>query len=57
MYLSLIRSKCCERLRCGLHSRAVFFNRETAKIDAVIAKVRDAINKLKEYRTALISAR
>jgi type I restriction enzyme, S subunit len=29
---------------------------ETAKIDALIAKVRDGIEKLKEYRTALISA-
>ncbi len=29
---------------------------ETAKIDALIGKVREAIEKLKEYRTALISA-
>ena len=33
-----------------------FLDRETAKIDALIAKVREAIERLKEYRTALISA-
>jgi restriction endonuclease S subunit len=31
-------------------------DRETAKIDALIAKVREAIERLQEYRTALISA-
>jgi len=31
-------------------------DRETAKIDALVAKVREGIEKLKEYRTALISA-
>ncbi len=31
-------------------------DRETAKLDALIAKVREGIEKLKEYRTALISA-
>ena len=35
---------------------AVFLDRETAKIDALIEKVHNAIEKLKEYRTALISA-
>ncbi|MCX7865986.1 MAG: nucleotidyl transferase AbiEii/AbiGii toxin family protein [Limisphaera sp.] len=35
---------------------AAFLDRETRKIDALIAKVRDAIELLKEYRTALISA-
>lgn len=35
---------------------AVYLDRETAKIDALIAKVRQAIETLKEYRTALISA-
>jgi type I restriction enzyme S subunit len=35
---------------------ATFLDRETAKIDALIAKVREAIERLKEYRTALISA-
>ena len=35
---------------------AAFLNNETAKIDALIAKVREGIEKLKEYRTALISA-
>ena len=35
---------------------ATYLDRETAKIDALIAKVRQAINHLKEYRTALISA-
>jgi type I restriction enzyme S subunit len=33
-----------------------FLDRETAKIDALIAKIREAIARLKEYRTALISA-
>lgn len=35
---------------------AAFLERETAKIDALIAKIRDAIDRLKELRTALISA-
>ena len=34
----------------------LFLDRETAKIDALVAKVRDAIDRLKELRTALISA-
>jgi type I restriction enzyme S subunit len=33
-----------------------YLDRETAKIDALAAKVRQAIETLKEYRTALISA-
>jgi type I restriction enzyme S subunit len=33
-----------------------YLDRETAKIDALIAKIREGIEKLKEYRTALISA-
>ena len=35
---------------------AAFLDRETARIDALVAKVRDAIERLKELRTALISA-
>ena len=35
---------------------ATFLDRETAKIDALVAKVREAIDRLKELRTALISA-
>ena len=35
---------------------AAFLDRETAKIDALEAKVREAIDRLKELRTALISA-
>jgi type I restriction enzyme, S subunit len=35
---------------------AEFLDRETAKIDALSAKIREGIEKLKEYRTALISA-
>ena len=35
---------------------ASFLDRETAKIDALIAKVQEAIDRLKELRTALISA-
>lgn len=37
-------------------SIASFLDRETGKIDALMEKVRLAIEKLKEYRTALISA-
>jgi type I restriction enzyme S subunit len=35
---------------------AAFLDRETARLDTLIAKVRDAIERLKELRTALISA-
>ena len=35
---------------------AIFLDRETAKIDALAAKVRKAIDHLKEFRTALVSA-
>jgi len=35
---------------------AAFLERETAKLDGLVAKVRDAIDRLKELRTALISA-
>ena len=35
---------------------ADFLDRETTKLDTLIAKVREAIERLKEYRTALISA-
>jgi type I restriction enzyme S subunit len=35
---------------------ASYLDRETTKIDALIAKIREGIEKLKEYRTALISS-
>ncbi|MFC2085768.1 restriction endonuclease subunit S [Bacteroidota bacterium] len=35
---------------------AAFLDHETARIDSLIEKVDDGMNKLKEYRTALISA-
>lgn len=35
---------------------AAFLDRETATIDALIAKIRQAIDHLKEFRSALISA-
>lgn len=35
---------------------ASFLDRETARIDTLISKVREGIEKLREYRTALISA-
>ena len=35
---------------------AAFLDRETARIDALIAKIRQAIDHLKEFRSALISA-
>jgi type I restriction enzyme S subunit len=38
------------------NSIITYADRETAKIDALAAKVREAIDRLKEYRTALISA-
>lgn len=38
------------------HAIAAFLDRETGKIDALIAKAGEAVAKLKEFRTALISA-
>ena len=35
---------------------AVFLDRETGRIDGLVDKVRKAIDKLREYRSALISA-
>ena len=35
---------------------AAYLDRETAKIDALVAKIREAIERLKELRSALISA-
>jgi type I restriction enzyme S subunit len=35
---------------------AAYLDRETAKIDALISRIREAIDLLKEFRTALISA-
>ena len=35
---------------------AAFLDQETAKLDSLIAKVREAVDRLKELRTALISA-
>ena len=37
-------------------SIAAFIDSETAKIDALISRIRDGIEKLKEYSSALISA-
>ena len=34
----------------------MMLDRETVKIDALVAKVREAIDRLKELRSALISA-
>ena len=45
--------------RPSLHEQraiAEYLDRETAKIDALVAKVREAIERLKELRAALISA-
>jgi restriction endonuclease S subunit len=33
-----------------------YLEKEISKIDGLIAKIREAIDRLKEYRTALISA-
>jgi type I restriction enzyme, S subunit len=38
------------------HAIATFLDHETAKIDALISRIREGIEKLKEYSTALISA-
>lgn len=40
------------------HQKAIiaYLDRETAKIDSLVAKIRQAIDNLKEFRTALISA-
>ena len=38
------------------HAIASFLDQETAKLDALVARVREAIERLKELRTALISA-
>ena len=35
---------------------AAFLDRETAKLDSLVAKVREAIARLRELRSALISA-
>ena len=35
---------------------AVFLDQETAKMEGLIAKIQESIDRLKEYRTALISA-
>lgn len=56
MCLLSIRSKCYEGLVYGLRSRTGFLKRETEKMHAPIAKVHDAINRLKGVRTGLISA-
>ena len=37
-------------------SIADFLDRETAEIDTLLAKVREAIDRLKELRTALVAA-
>lgn len=41
---------------CEQAAIADYLDRETAKIDSMIAKVEQAIEKLQEYRTALITA-
>ena len=35
---------------------AAFLDRETAKIDTLVDRVHEAIHRLQEFRTALISA-
>ena len=41
---------------CEQRQIVTFLDRETAKIDALVAKVQEAIERLKEYRLALIFA-
>jgi type I restriction enzyme, S subunit len=52
----LKRASICVPPLLEQRSIAAFLGRETARIDSLIAKVRDAIDRLKEFRTALISA-
>lgn len=35
---------------------AVYLDQETAKLDALVGKVEEAVERLQEYRTALITA-
>ena len=44
---------CCQSEQVTI---AAFLDRETAKIDGMVAKVDAAIERLQEYRTALITA-
>lgn len=58
-YVGLVAQKHFEIVLPSPHEQnaiASFLDRETIKIDALIAKIREGIEKLKEYRTALISA-
>ena len=58
LFNSSRNSRCFLYLFLPYEQRAIstFLDRETAKIDALIAKVREVIDRLKELRTALISA-
>jgi type I restriction enzyme S subunit len=49
--MPVVVAPACEQQKIALHLRE-----ETSRIDALIAKVREAIERLHEYRTALISA-
>jgi len=42
--------------RCTVAAFLMFLDRETSKIDALVAKVREGIDLLKKYLTTLISA-
>ena len=43
-------------LRMSNEAIADFLDRERAKIDTLVAKIETAIERLQEYRTALITA-
>jgi restriction endonuclease S subunit len=45
-----------EEKRIEQRAIAAFLDRETARIDTLVAKIREAIERLKELRTALVSA-
>ena len=50
-FLNLLRPPLSEQA-----SIAAYLDTETGKLDALLAKVEEAIERLQEYRTALITA-
>ena len=53
---AVLRNRCAVPPRLEQRAITAFLDRETTSIDALIAKVRQAIHHLKEFRSALISA-
>ena len=55
-YSLLVNTSCPIPPLSEQQSIAAYIERETARIDALISKIGEAIEKLKEYSAALISA-